>query len=172
MFRDDSWPYTGADDALALTTLSYNPATGEIYDADIELNTHGTNFTLDEVTPPIQADFQSIMTHEVGHFLGLDHSRVGMTTMREHYDGTLEFRSLDPDDIAGVCAIYPPGRALSGKCEPRHGFSGKCGGPEVWPKEGCGMMRASQSGSGSGSGVAGAALALALVMGLRRWKRA
>jgi len=32
-------------------------------------------------------------------------------------EGSTELRSLEPDDIDGLCAIYPPGR--SGKCDPK-----------------------------------------------------
>ena len=42
------------------------------------------------------------------------------------------------DDVAGICAIYPPGRDLSTmSCEPRHGFSELCAAdqpPFVEPK--------------------------------------
>src|SRR5689334_23443474 len=45
LFRDDSWPHAGQGDTLALTTVTYNLDTGEIYDADIELNSAQAAFS-------------------------------------------------------------------------------------------------------------------------------
>jgi matrixin len=52
---------------------------------------------------------EDVMTHEFGHALGLDHSSVATATMYP----SISFcssgaRTLDPDDIAGVEALYPP----------------------------------------------------------------
>jgi len=46
-FHDAEWPYqnTGAE-TLALTTVFFNPDTGEIYDANIELNSYDANFVI------------------------------------------------------------------------------------------------------------------------------
>ena len=38
MFRDGDWPYAGGIDTLALTTITFNVETAEIYDADVEMN--------------------------------------------------------------------------------------------------------------------------------------
>ncbi|HEX6767237.1 MAG TPA: hypothetical protein VF103_17185, partial [Polyangiaceae bacterium] len=35
LFRDEDWPYANAIDTLALTTITYNVETAEIYDADV-----------------------------------------------------------------------------------------------------------------------------------------
>jgi hypothetical protein len=54
-------------------------------------------------------DLQGIATHEYGHALGLGHSNVSTATMYASVisDG-VPLRSLDPDDIAGVQAVYGP----------------------------------------------------------------
>jgi hypothetical protein len=46
----------------------------------------------------------------------------------EYKPGTLELRELSDDDIAGICAIYPPGDPIPDSCDstPRHGFSARC----------------------------------------------
>lgn len=112
-FRDDDWPYPPR--ALALTTVTYVLDTGVIRDADMEINTTDVTFTFDDVDP--QYDFLSIVTHEAGHFLGLAHSSVEGATMILNYEkGTTDLRSLDPDDVAGICAVYGPGDP--GACSP------------------------------------------------------
>lgn len=58
-----------------------------------------------------QVDAQSIITHETGHQLGLNHSPLMSATMYAAYLGGTGSRSLDTDDINGVCALYPSGVA-------------------------------------------------------------
>ena len=38
IFRDAVWPYVGAGNTLALTTVTFNLDSGEIFDADLEVN--------------------------------------------------------------------------------------------------------------------------------------
>src|SRR5262249_20724376 len=40
VFRDTEWTATKDPHTLALTTVTYNKSTGEIFDADIEVNSH------------------------------------------------------------------------------------------------------------------------------------
>src|SRR5689334_11684987 len=58
-------------------------------------------------------DIQGVFTHEYGHCLGLDHSGVAGSTMEAVPPSTLDIRSIELDDIAGVQAIY--GAAAAGK---------------------------------------------------------
>jgi MYXO-CTERM domain-containing protein len=114
MFRDDEWMASIPGSALALTTVSYDSKTGEILDADVEVNGTGGNIT--NGRPTDGADLPSIMTHEIGHFLGLDHSPKPSATMFITYKaGSGNLRALDPDDVEAICAIYPPeGRYVAG----------------------------------------------------------
>ncbi len=132
MFRDDTWPYENAIDTLALTTLIFNAESGEIYDADVEVNTFQTQMAIERVGP-LDIDFNSVITHEIGHFLGLSHSSVTGATMRPSYSpGQTEMASLSFDDAQGICAALPPDREVaSTSCEPRHGFSSECVLPET-----------------------------------------
>ena len=96
------------------------------------------------------ADLQNTVTHEAGHVLGLAHPPSPDTaTMWAFADlQEIQKRDLDPDDVAGVCAIYPAGEAAT-----------TCPGldlPEC-QASGCGC------GPGAGGGLALAALLLALV---------
>jgi len=168
LFRDDAWPHkSNIGHQLALTTTTYNVETGEILDSDVEFNTHGATFTTTDDEDFVQVDFASVATHEIGHFLGLSHTNQYMATMTAYMHGTTWMRTLEPDDVAGVCAIYPPGEPLSSSCPVRHGFSEKCGRPAE--DEGCAI------GTGRGRSATGAAPGLvlfALSLVLRRVRRA
>jgi hypothetical protein len=144
IFRDTSWPHDDPFNTLALTTVTFNTDTGEIYDADIEVNTAQTQITVNTTPGPNQFDYDSIITHEAGHFLGLAHTPDETAVMYAHYKpGSY---SLTSDDIAGICAIYAPsgtrateqdsGTAIvpitvteTTPCDPtpRHGFGSQCG---------------------------------------------
>jgi hypothetical protein len=145
MFRDETWPYENAVDTLALTTLIFDPDTGEIYDADIEVNTFKSNMAIGNVGR-LEIDFASVITHEIGHFLGLSHSNEPGATMRPSYSpGNTSMASLEADDFEGICAVLPPGRAVtSSSCEPRHGFSSECALADT----GCSAGRSPASSSG------------------------
>jgi hypothetical protein len=127
IFRDTDWPYQSQFATLALTTITFNTLNGEIYDADVEINSHNNQITIgDEM---VLLDLESIVTHETGHFFGLSHSSVpGSTMIAEYRAGETAIRSLDADDQAGMCAIYPPDRQAPDNkaCAPRHGFSRTC----------------------------------------------
>ena len=101
-----NWPYEAA--ALALTTTTYMPSTGVIVDADMEVN--GQNFEWRALATPDSryTDIQNVVTHEAGHFIGLDHVNDTASTMYPTAPyGEISKRQLAQDDINGVCAIYP-----------------------------------------------------------------
>jgi len=131
MFRDDDWPYENAIDTLALTTLIFNADNGEIYDADVEVNTNQSPMSIGDISDT-DIDFSSVITHEIGHFLGLSHSNAQGSTMRPSYaPGQTAMSSIEFDDVKGVCAALPPERKTNGtSCDPRHGFSSECALPE------------------------------------------
>lgn len=141
VFREGPWPYIGAQNALGLTTTRFDTKTGDLWDADIELNGSDGNLSIGD--PITGDDLLSVLTHEAGHFLGLSHSNNDSATMKPVYDAQRDgasFRSLSPDDEAGICAVYPPNRAVStNSCENRHGFSGECGEdqPQKNESKGC-----------------------------------
>jgi hypothetical protein len=137
LFREDEWPYVGAANAIGLTTTRFDKDTGALWDADIELNGVGANLTIGD---PIEGDdLLSVLTHEAGHFLGLSHSSDPTATMKAVYDPPRDgatFRTLEEDDVAGICAVYPTDRApTTHSCENRHGFSAQCGADQEPPDE-------------------------------------
>jgi hypothetical protein len=150
LFLPGPWPYVGAANAIGLTTTRFDTVTGELWDADIELNGEA-NLSIGE--PVTGDDLLSVLTHEAGHFLGLSHSTDASATMKPIYDPArdgLSFRSLAADDVAGICAIYPPGRAApTASCENRHGFSSECGDDAAAARKskGCGLAPSPDQGS-------------------------
>jgi hypothetical protein len=123
---------------LALTTTTYNQNTGELLDADTELNgwdgtvvalvntsapSHGWYLTCATTTPQcasygddkcIWVDVQNTMTHEAGHFIGLAHETHVTATMNPYSGpGDTAKRTLAQDDIDGLCTIYPANKATA-----------------------------------------------------------
>lgn len=104
--------------ALALASVSHDPRNGEIVDVDIEINADDWEFELiDENSDGTRHDLQNTLTHEIGHFIGLDHCHVDAlvsgddctpVTMRAQADlADTSMRDLSEDDIAGAVDIYP-----------------------------------------------------------------
>lgn len=105
VFRDEYWAYASKT-AFAITSVTYSPETGLIADADIELNAYYHPFTIGDLD--VNIDVQNTVTHEVGHFGGLDHSPVIESTMYANaHVGETQKRTLETDDIEGICSIYP-----------------------------------------------------------------
>ena len=127
LFQDDDWKYRGIDGTLAKTSVTYNDETGEIYDADIEVNAANNTVTITDDPKKIEYDLQAILTHEVGHFIGIAHSPESSAVMFASYSpGSIAQRKLTPDDVEAVCAIYPPNSGVRVQLEPRGGFSPTC----------------------------------------------
>ncbi len=117
----DCWP-TSVDtggDALAYTVVTSVVSTGEILDADTAFDEADFEFkdlTVDTCDSRVDlehcADVQNTMTHEAGHFLGLAHSSDPTASMYGQVLAPLETskRAVAPDDVAGLCAIYPAGQ--------------------------------------------------------------
>ncbi len=110
----DCWDH--ASGLLGVTTVSYDTLTGELSDADIELNAFGNTFTT--VNSPtctskvsqacVATDVQNTVTHEVGHFMGLDHTQYAGSTMNATASlGEVSKRVLDVGTKSFVCDAYP-----------------------------------------------------------------
>jgi hypothetical protein len=172
IFRDDGWPYEGANSTLALTTVTYNLDDGQIYDADMELNSAEVPLSVGD--GKVEFDLLSIATHEAGHFLGLAHSADATATMYPAYNpGDTSLRDLSDDDRAGICAIYPPGD-IDANCDPtpRHGFSTLCAAAQE-EQQGVGCCAVAPFASAHTGGVAFVAAALgAMLTAARRRRRA
>ena len=175
VFRDHGWDHSDPNNTLALTTLTFDPNNGEIYDADMEINTSDQTLTVNDPIPRDGFDFLSVVTHESGHFLGLAHTGEPTATMYPKYKpGSTTLRVLHADDVAGICAAYPAdgsrptadGVLTEDACDPtpRHGEQSGCGVPQ---KTGCSVaperLEAGADGSSSSSSSSAPVSAFALV---------
>lgn len=126
----DCW--SGDDQTIAITLTTFNPTTGALLDADIELNAAPQRdgrrfvFTTSQVPscsaaqtpvaptpggPCILTDLQNTVTHEVGHFLGLDHTAAPGSVMAvSAAQGDVSKREVDPGSADFICTAYPQGR--------------------------------------------------------------
>lgn len=107
---------------LGATSWIINTNTGEIAESDIFFN---NDFPWSLNPAPGSFDFQSVVTHEIGHFFGLGHSSVGIMETEggsrrllstsaimfpfAFESGSTEGRVLTRDDEIGVSVLYPAG---------------------------------------------------------------
>lgn len=169
LFQDDDWKYRGIDGTLAKTSVTYNDETGEIYDADIEVNTANNTVTISDDPKKIQYDLQAILTHEVGHFIGIAHSANSDAVMFASYSpGSIAQRKLTQDDIDAVCAIYEPNSGTVCNVEPRGGFSASCDPPEESTTCAVAAPHTSTSSSSTTSSLAFMGLGILAVTRIRR----
>lgn len=142
VFRTESWCAPGDSvgacsydaAALAITSVFANKTSGQIRDADIEVNARFFIWAdLETDTGAVgKQDLQNALTHEMGHLMGLDHTcylvgpppvdqngapipacdsasaDVRATTMFASAEpGDLQKRTLAPDDKQAICDMYP-----------------------------------------------------------------
>jgi hypothetical protein len=203
MFRRNQWcKEPRADDeacydpsALAITSTFAELLTGALLDADIEIN--AVNATWADLGGQadgslVTHDLQNALTHEVGHFVGLDHTcwtpgtgpqlrddqgelvpnclaadgAVRATTMFVSVaPGDLERRSLSEDDQRGVCELYPAAKV-------RSPFTCEATPPPQVVGGGCALAGGPAEGArGASAGLAAALLATTALAGRARRRR-
>ena len=143
-------------DAFAVTLVWNLVKTGEIVDADMLVNpTLGMLSICGDTCSRsgVVVDVQNVITHEAGHFLGLAHSNVFEATMSSTAPvGETKKRSLEQDDVDGLCAIY--GHLPAAQCDedggdyvPPRGFTARCSAPRSTSS--CGVVNVGSKDSGT-----------------------
>lgn len=90
----------GSAGVLGQTTI---PSTGKLNDVVIALDSTEDWF-LGGNAPIEQIDFSSVVTHEIGHAIGIDHSESEQALMAAEYSSSIF--TIQPDDINAVEEIY------------------------------------------------------------------
>lgn len=133
----EDWPY--AEGTLAVTLVTLNARTNEMLDADIAFNAEDHDFkVMSEGALRNDAnhfdDVQNTVTHELGHVLGLMHSKTSedLVMYPSAPPGELTKRQLKQDDLDGLLSLYgtaPAGVAAapSTEVEPAVGCSSTSG---------------------------------------------
>jgi MYXO-CTERM domain-containing protein len=127
---------------------------GAIVDADIELNGENFAISVNGQTLGTEncnSELQNTLTHELGHMLGLEHTCLapgdppriddkggevpvcGLASVAQQNATMFNFQdcgenkkeTLEPDDIAGICGVYPIADD-PGTCEPVGDDGGCC----------------------------------------------
>ena len=104
---EDGWASSSETIALTSTTMTVR---GVLVDADMEFNVSAHRFTISDPPGSGAMDLANTTTHEAGHMLGLDEAPNREATMYWNAPNEeIQKRDLHPDDVAGLCAIYPIG---------------------------------------------------------------
>jgi len=134
LFAND---FCGRDfgDIIELTNNCYRPDTGTMVNAPVFVNARvrwnaydgPIRFDVSTGVPEPVYDIRRVLLHEIGHVLGLAHpdeATPPQTVVAIMNSRVSNIDRLQPDDIAGLQAIYPP--------EP--------GPPQPTPSQGCQMV--------------------------------
>jgi hypothetical protein len=107
-FLEDEWSFERT--ALAVTLTTFSTRTGDLLDADIVIN--GLHYKWAADGSGQRHDLSNSLAHEVGHFVGLDHSKDAEATMFPSApQGELKKRDLASDDLQGLYFLYGDGQS-------------------------------------------------------------
>lgn len=103
-FSSPNWRYSSA--TLGLTTVSFYPG-GELGDSDMEMNAGTVTWAQGATIPSGDYDWESVVTHEVGHFIGFEHTLNSVAVMFANLGAGEIKRTLQDPDRQDLCTVYP-----------------------------------------------------------------
>lgn len=109
-FIESNWPATmGGSSTLAVTLPSWyqEPHCEFIENADMVVNGVDHYWVIGNPSNWNQADLQSVIAHEAGHWMGFDHNNYAGSTLAASYSGGIAERTITCNDSEGVCSVYP-----------------------------------------------------------------
>ena len=161
-----------ANGALAITVITFDAHAKEILDADVVLNgEHGFEFFDHDARDEGMStyDLQNVLTHELGHLLGLgeDMNDVDATMYAFSQPGETGKRDLEVVDKDSIASLYSEEfeSELQGGCGGA-AIAGYEGEAWVWAALGLGALGFAMRRRASRERVASAAVLGALVLGL------
>ena len=104
---ENSWNITWGGGIVIALTRNHWDDEGFLYESDILLN--GEFFTFGTDGNPHHMDIRGVVTHELGHLIGLSHSsdREAVMSATSSSSQSVMKRFLRADDIEGICFLYP-----------------------------------------------------------------
>ena len=109
--------FAAGSGVIAFVRSTINLTDGHTLDADLVFNDkefYGSVSTPNLTPAPTgqtSVDLQAVVTHEYGHYFGLDHTSVAGATMVPFISNDISQRTLELDDRAGLSTIYPESAA-------------------------------------------------------------
>ena len=92
---------------LAVTRSTHLPRSGQLIEADVLINGEFPIRMLEEDDNGADYDLPTLLTHELGHVLGLGESGEADAVMWPRIGrGRVDGRELAPDDVDGALALY------------------------------------------------------------------
>lgn len=115
-FLRDGWEH--GDEVVALTLATYYVQSSLVFETDIVVDATTRRWSTGAANPH-RYDVQSVLTHEIGHFFGLDHSRDAEASMAaQSSPGDTSKRVLSEDDRLGIAALIAEMQSRLGKTPP------------------------------------------------------
>ncbi len=96
----ENWKFGSA--IAAHTAVESDPFQGGIRHVVIEIDARRA-WSQEPAVPPSAIDLESVFLHELGHAMGLDHSRNEEAVLRAGLKPGQTRRTLHDDDVTGIC---------------------------------------------------------------------
>ncbi len=110
VFSNDPLWFGGSSGVVGVTLVSYDDTSGKIVEGDIILNDSYT-FSSDKTD---EFYLGNVVTHEMGHFLGISHSELSRATMFYRLRRGQHTLSLDDQSAAAAINTTNKGQSISG----------------------------------------------------------